>query len=56
MICPECGEVMAPGPLDTRRADCCGTRKDSLGHRLVAALQGRGGWDRTPKARDSARI
>ena len=31
MICPECGEVMAPGPFDKRRGDA----PDSLFHRLI---------------------
>lgn len=28
MLCPECGEVMAPGPLDLRRT---GLREDDAG-------------------------
>lgn len=41
MICPECGEALGPGPLDTRRAACCGGRKEGLGHWLAAVLHGR---------------
>lgn len=41
MFCPECGEVMGPGPLDTRRArqGCDDRPAKSVGHWLHACVR-----------------
>jgi hypothetical protein len=47
MICPECGEVMAPGPLDPRRPTQATAHARPLFERLRAGLRHRAGAGRS---------